>query len=245
MAASSAKIPPFTRLEGDKLYYNQDDHELIFYIPDNYFTSKIAEILGNVVRLMGIFNYTIADKNGKNIGLKTFNLPTEFYSEPGEITKLKNAKLIKQQEPSDYTLLHYRKGDLIIAQNPVEDVANAESFFKMFLISAKFPTTIPYDELYTYFAKNASLNGFSYGVTDQLFGMMMSEICRNPNNETVPFRLSGIKDMNAYKPISVKTVPKYVSPYAAITSENWDQAVVSAILTKPGKKSPMEPILMG
>jgi hypothetical protein len=75
--------------------------------------------------------------------------------------------------------------------------------------------------------------------------MMMSEICRDPKDESIPFRLSGNKNMYDYKPISVKMVPKYVSPYAAITSENWDQAVVSAILNKPGKKSPMEPILMG
>lgn len=242
---ANIKIPPFTRLEGDKLYFNQNDHELVFYIPDNYFESKIAEILGSVVRLTGIFNYTIFDKSGKNNGLKTFKLPTEFYSEPSEITKIKDVSLIKEQKPADYTLLHYRKDDLIITQDPVQDVSNAEDFFKMFLVTAKFPTTIPYDELYTYFSKNASLNGFSYGVTEQLFGMMMSEICRDPKDESIPFRLSGNKNMYDYKPISVKMVPKYVSPYAAITSENWDQAVVSAILNKPGKKSPMEPILMG
>lgn len=241
----AVKIPPFTRLEGDKLIFNQDDHELVFYIPEKYFETKVAEILGNVVRTTGIFNYTIFDKNGKNNGLKTFHLPTEFYCEPGEITKVKDVSLIKQQEPSDYTLLHFRKNDIIILQDPVEDVSNAEDVFKMFLVSAKFPTTIPYDKLYEYFALNAKLNGFSYGVSDQLFGMMISEICRDPRDESVPFRLSGIKDMNYYKPISVKTVPKYISPYASITSENWDQAVVGAIMNKPGVKSPMEPILMG
>ena len=51
--------------------------------------------------------------------------------------------------------------------------------------------------------------------------------------------------MNQYKPISLTMIPKYVSPYASITSENWDQAVVNAVITKPGRRSPMEPILMG
>ena len=242
--ATSERIPSFCRKEDDSLIFNQDG-ELVFYIPETYFESRNAEIIGNIVSLMGVFNYTIFDKNGKNNGLKTFKLPTIFFTKPGEITKMKNVSLIKQQAPSDYRLLHYRKNDVIIVQDPVEDVTNSENFFTLFLITTKFPTTIPYDELYTYFTKNAKLNGFNYGVNDQMFGILMSEICRDPRDERVPFRLSGIKDMNAYKPISIKMVPKYVSPFASITSENWDQAVVNAILDKPGKRSPMEPILMG
>ena len=78
-----------------------------------------------------------------------------------------------------------------------------------------------------------------------MFGIIMSEICRDPNNEAIPFRLSGVKNMNQYKPISLTMIPKYVSPYASITSENWDQAVVNAIITNPGRRSSMEPILMG
>ena len=241
---ADTRIPYFCKLDGETLIFNADG-ELRFYVPENYFNGKNAEIIGDKVYLMGIFNYSLFDKNGKNNGLKTFKLPTVFLSQPSEITKLKEVSLIKEQGPTDFRVLHYRKGDAIIIENPPQDVAYAENFFVLFCKTAKFPTTIPYDKLHTYFAKCAALNGFNFGVNDQMFGIIMSEICRDPNNEAIPFRLSGVKNMNQYKPISLTMIPKYVSPYASITSENWDQAVVNAIITNPGRRSSMEPILMG
>lgn len=238
------RIPSFCKQEGESILFNQDG-ELVFYIPEEYFNGRNAEIIGERVMLMGIFNYAVFDKNGKHNGLKTFKLPTTFLCQPGEITKVKQVSLIKEQPVGDYRLLHFRKGDAIIVENPVQDVVNAENFFRLFLITAKFPTTIPYDKLHTYFSKTAKLNGFNFGVNNQMFGILMSEICRDPNNEEIPYRLSGITNKNFYKPIALNMVPKYVSPFASITSENWDLAVVNAIIDKPGKKSPMEPILMG
>lgn len=40
-------------------------------------------------------------------------------------------------------------------------------------------------------------------------------------------------------------VPKYISPFSSITSENWDDAVVNAIINDKTVDSPMEKILMG
>ena len=36
--------------------------------------------------------------------------------------------------------------------------------------------------------------------------------------------------MNLYKPIPIKEVPKFISPYQAIVSENWDEGIVGAIM---------------
>ena len=78
-----------------------------------------------------------------------------------------------------------------------------------------------------------------------MFGILISELCRDPKNESIPFILSGEKDMHNFKPISIKMVPKYISAFASITSENWDDAVVNAIINKNKIDSPMEKILMG
>ena len=51
------------------------------------------------------------------------------------------------------------------------------------------------------------------------------------------------KDMNKYTPINIKMVPKYISPYTAITSENWDEAVRAAVLMKDKVDStPVSPL---
>ena len=47
-----------------------------------------------------------------------------------------------------------------------------------------------------------------------------------------------------YKCINIRQVPKYVSPYAAITSENWDEAVVSAVMNDNKTYIPQEKIIM-
>lgn len=240
-----AGIPDFTRLEGETLYFDKKDHELRMYVPEEYNNGRLYIQIGSLISLFGVVNYSIFDKSGKNIGLKTLKLPTQFLTEPSEIQKLKQVSLIKNQPVDDYRVLIYRPGDRLIVQNPVKDVVNAENLFRLFFTTAKFPTTLDYRTLQEFFTINAELNGFSYGITDQLFGVIISEICRNPADESVPFRLSKINDMHNYKPISLNMVPKYVSPFAAITSENWDLAVVNSALTEPGKVSPLEKILMG
>lgn len=240
---SDTKIPPFCKKDGDSLLFDRDG-EFQFYVPEEYFP-RIAVTIGDTISLIGVINYAIFDKNGKHSGLKTFMLPTIFSTRPSEVTKVKQVSLIKGQAIGDYRILHYKKGDAIILKNPIQDVTNTENFFSLFLITAKFPTTIGYDKLHEFFEMTAELNGFKFGVTAQMFGVIMSEICRSKTDESVPFRLAKDSNMHNYNPISIKMVPKYVSPFASITSENWDDAVVNAIIEKPGKKSPMEPILMG
>ena len=113
------------------------------------------------------------------------------------------------------------------------------------VVTAKMPTTIPYDTLQDYFIENAKLNGFSYGLTMQMFGMLVSVICRSRSDISKEFRLEKDTNMNNYRFISIKQVPKYVSPYVSITSENFDEALMGAMLTE-GKDvySPIEKIFM-
>lgn len=53
-------------------------------------------------------------------------------------------------------------------------------------------------------------------------------------------------DPLAYVTIPITDVPKKVSPYVSITSQNWDESVVGAITVgDKGMDSPLEPVLMG
>ena len=237
-------MPGFLKRKGDSLLFDGDG-EFIFYVPESFFDSKNAIIIGDYVNLLGVLNYTIQDKNGKNSGLKTFKFPSIFITRPGSIEKAKELKLTKNSDIQDYRLLRYRRDDMIVVSTKVpEDIANVEALFQMFLITGNIPNTIPYDELQNYYTESIKLNGSSFGVTLQMFGIIIGETCRDPKDESKPFRLSGEKDMCAYKAISVKTVPKLIGPFSSITSENWDEAVVNAITNKNTKNTPMEKILM-
>jgi hypothetical protein len=79
----------------------------------------------------------------------------------------------------------------------------------------------------------------------QNFGITVSEIARDAKDITRPFRLAKSNDMHAYTPMSIKLSPKFVSPYSSITSENFDQSVMGAMLTNGNQPpTPLEKVLM-
>ena len=239
------KIPKFLKRKDDSLLFSStENEEFVFYVPEIYFERKDAIIVGEYVNLLGILDYTIFNKNGKHSGLKTFYFPTVFLSKPYTIEKLKNVKLTENSDIQDYRLLKFKNGDPIVVSVKVpQTIENVEEFYKLFL-TGHLPTTISYDRMQNYFIDSMKLNGFDYGISLQMFGIVISEMCRDKNDITKPFRLSKESNMKNYKAVSIKDIPKIISPYASITSENWDEAVVNAITTKGSKNSPMEKLLM-
>lgn len=245
---SKYKVPSFLKRDGESLLFNNSEGEFVFFVPEIYFSRKDAVIMGEYVNLFGVLDYSITDKNGKYGKLMPFKFPTVFLTKPSSIEKVKDLKLTKTTEPCDYRLLKYRKDDVIVVSVKVpQDVDNMEELFKLFAISGKLPTTVRYDEMHEYFIENATLNGNSYGsLSLQMFGIFVSEIARCKTDLSKPFRLQkDIKDMTDYVTMNMADLPKYIDPYAAITSQNFDDAVVAATMMKNDGRSPMEKVLMG
>lgn len=247
------ELPKFLDLVGESLVFNQEKKEFIFYVPDNFFdtTSKnsIAEIEGERVSMIGLCNWAIVDEDidikseGKQVELHTFNFPTMFLCKPYLIQKINGLKLDKDREPKDYRILRFKKGDEVICQTRVPQIIdNVELFFKLAVITARIPTTIPYDKIWEVFIESARLNGFSFGLNAQLFGIVTAGLCRDPKDISRPFRMTDMKDMHDYKPISIKLIPNYISPYTSIISENWDESLRSAILMKDKEDLPYSPL---
>ena len=243
------KLPGFLSREGRALVFNRDKQTFVFYVPAAYFNNDvkipIAEYRGQYVSFIGICNYAIIDENGRRSKIHPFIFPTMFLCKPGEIDTQsgRNMKL-DGTEASDYILLKFKKGDQVVSDTEVpQDISNVEMFFKMAIMTAKIPTTIPYDRLWELFFESAKLNNLSYGLNIQLFGILIAAICRDPNNLAKRFCDTDMKDMNNYTLINIKMVPKYVSPYIALTSENWDEAVRSAVLLSDEvEKTPISPL---
>jgi hypothetical protein len=247
------KLPAFLKQDGDKILYNSTG-ELVYYIPDRYFgdtKTSIGLVLGPYVSTMGIFDWALVSENGRTSRAKPFKYPTVILCKPDRIEKVKNLSL-NNQRPMDYRVLHFKKGDEAISDIHVPRVIdNVELIFSlMVMVENKLPTTIPYDKLQEYFPENMELNGGGYGLSMQLFGIMMSELCRDPEDVSRPFRLSDtIKhSMYGYRQISIKQVPKFVSPFTSLTSENWDDSLMAAVnMSNEGNDtvSPLERVVTG
>lgn len=153
--------------------------------------------------------------------------------------------IVDDDDSRDYRLLRYKKGDKIVVNTRVpQSLDNVEYFFNLIFLTAKFPTTIPYDKLHELFIENGDLNNFSYGLNMQNIGISVTEICRSKKDPSKPFRLSHSNNMHDYTPMSIKLTPKFVSPYSSITSENFDQSLMGAILTDSKTPTPLEKVVM-
>lgn len=224
----------------DNAYQFSQDGEFVFYVPETFFTKKYAEMRGEYIDIFGLLNYTIRDKNGKNNGLHLLKFPSVFTTKPSKMEKIKNIKLTKNSKEEDYRLLIYKKDDQIISYSKVPQMTEyCEMFFKMF-IYADIPTTIPYNEIHFLFNKNMQINGNKYGLNAQLFGILVAELYRSKADKSKLFRNSDIKDYTDYQTMTVFEAPKNMSPYTSITSQNWDEAVVSAMTSKNKVYSPLE-----
>lgn len=236
----------------DAVYYDGTG-EFVFLVPEIYFERQHAIVTGEYINMIGVLNYNIISSEDEDVtkDMQVFKYPSVFLSKPGKMEKIKNLKF-PEGKPEDYRILHYSNNgyDQIICNiNTPQDVSYVEEFMQIFVKTGKVPKNIPYDTLHEYYLENMALNGGDYGISAQEFGVLVSELCRDPSNESRPYRLS--KHMNAnktnYIPISIKELSKIVSPFTSIATENWDEAVVNAGLIEDNdvKYTPMERIMMG
>lgn len=245
-------IPKFLKLKDNSLLFNEEG-QLLYYIPEDYFTNtknSVAQISGQYVTTIGIIDWALMSKNGTITEAKPFKLPTVFMCKPSEIEKVKSLKL-NGLRPKDYRILHFNYGDEVISDiNVPQIIDNVETTFRTMVVNNnKIPSTVPYDKMHEYFTDSMALNGSSFGLNMQLFGILVREMCRDPKDYSRKFVDTDMKDMNAYQQVSIKMLPNYISPYVSITSENFDESLMAAVLLSDKKEediaySPLEKVLM-
>lgn len=240
-------VPSYLKRDKDALLFNKDKQQFIFYIPEKYFDTNNAVIIGEYVSVFGLLDFQIVDLNGKPITpIKPFTFPSVFLTRPSEIDKAKDLKLTKYAKSTDYRLLKYNKGDQVVSSVMVpQDISTVEAFYNLFN-RGNLPPTISYLDLPYIYTENMRLSGNKYKITTQLFGILYSQIYRDASDPDVPYRLGKSTDPLAYTTMPITDVPKKVSPYVSLTSQNWDESVVGAIsIGDKGMDSPLEPVLTG
>lgn len=239
-------LPPYVSKTNNKLIYTAKDGEILYYIPEDYFDLSLAEIVGEYVEVMGIFCYVYIDGSGKSDHVKHFKNPTMVKCKPSKIDKIRNFRIETTPTPSDYRVLHFFTGAELLSETAVPmEIDKVEKFVNM-LRQGHLPNYIPYNEIQDYMIMNAKLNDFNYQVSNQIIGMLISELYRDASDYSRPYRLTDMQDMMHYKALSIEKVPKYISAYTAITSENPDEAIASAMVNKgtEATHSPLEKIMM-
>ena len=64
---ATERLPGFLSRDGLSLIFNMADSNFIFYIPEKYFTTNTANIIGDTVSFLGILSYDVVDiKTGKS-----------------------------------------------------------------------------------------------------------------------------------------------------------------------------------
>lgn len=250
----SIKVPWLT-IKDDALYYTGTG-AFVFFVPESFFEHDHAFQEGDYVHTMGILNWVVmkkADDKPADYALKAkpFTFPSAITTKPGRIEKVKKLKIKESQEAQDFRVFIYEnnKEDQVIASlHSVQDIVNVEKIMSIFEITGKIPPGISYLDLYKYFVDSMTINGGKYPLSMQEFGLLYAEICRSPHDYSKPFRLTKDldKDPYSYRCVSIKDVSNLVSPFTAITTENWDKSVISAatIDEKDIKDTPMERIMM-
>lgn len=238
-----ASLPPYMKQVENTLFY-KGPGELIYYVPEKFYDLSVAYSIGEYVEAMGIFCYARFDGTGKSSGIKHFKLPTMMKCKPSKIDKVTSFQLEGSSTPQGYRLLHFQDGDELLSEIAVpQSIVNVEKFTGL-LKGGNLPDHIPYNELQDYIILNAKLNGFNYKVSNQLLGLMISEIYRDKKDLSKPFRYTDMKDLTAYKAVNITKVPKYTSVYTSITSENPDEAIAGALINSGTGESPLERIMM-
>lgn len=248
-----SEIPPFCKRDGNALLFSEEG-ELIYYIPEDYFLGNSAIIEGSYVRLLGSFMYRIFNKSGNPGPFRTFVWPTMFLCRPSLVEKAKDLQLEGSTSPSDYRLLHFKKDDQLVTRvHTDQDIDNVSEVLRLHLKTGRLPNTIPYNELYNYLFETMELNGSKFDIHSQAMGLIYSKIARDPENSDQIFRLSKAinKSMTGYNPVSIKVAAKKISPFVSITSENMDEAIISAVIisndeengNRKHKESPLERVM--
>ena len=222
------------------------DKEMLCFIPENYFSSKNAVVIGDKVKVLGVFAYKINNKGVETDKFNAFVFPTIIEMQPTSIEFRRDYELGKNFKKQDYRILKFTgKGAKVISSMKlVQDIEHVENMLRLFIISGHVNNIIPADELWSVLIQAGNLNGFGFPLVAQMFGFLSSEILRDPNDVTRPFRFSKVSDLHGYTAVGVKKLPKYVSAFSSFTSENFDEAMVSAVMNKNKVENPLEKILM-
>jgi hypothetical protein len=221
-------------------------------IPQSYIEHHIAEIIGQEIEIFGLFDILVWDTFEIEKYKPTvyhFKFPSKIRTSPSEI---ENKKFPGESENS--IILKYTDGDVFIVSTAVQKDPNVARQMIDIIFNGYMPSTISYSDIYDFWTKVNDFNGVKINASEAVLELVISELCRDPNDLSQEFRKAiqkqyksnpGSKiDLKSRKMVNIRDIPKYSSTFASLTSGNPSQGITSSIARrrtgKPDKETPVE-----
>jgi Fe-S cluster assembly iron-binding protein IscA len=196
------------------------------------FEDGLAENVETTIQTLGFFHFEVGDKRYQ------VNLPVEVTL---------NAFNVETRDGD--TVINYAEGDVIIESTTYFKRIEAVNKFLNFLIGSKIDVDNP-EDLVVLFQKNAQMNDTRLSSQPVVVEALVSELIRWNKDETTPLRValakSGVQKGD-FKLISIKEISRVSSVFNAISFEDINRSLQSAVLMtrrdKPQSQSPVEKVL--
>ena len=231
---------------GFKVSNNYEKIEVL--IPDQYFKTGIAKLLGVNVSTLGIVNMVMYPAKGGKPEIMQLTLPIQLEFNTDEELYKQDYEL--DGKPVTFNICTIYKGNYISNNTKhIKSLFNSIAFVDWFN-GGKISDTVPYSEVPEVFSDAAQMNGIGLGVPKVLINIMISEMCRDADEEAIPYRfkINKIgKDDGSYKFIPIKQIPQTSSVLAALAFEDIGKSLRNSVVqTEKGvaqRTSPIEKML--
>lgn len=226
-------------------FYEQKDNKIIarknirVIVPKQMFEDDLAEVVDTDVQTLGFFTMRVSD-DPSFAKFKDYqvNLPV--------VVKI-NA--FNATDSSEGKQIDFEPGDVIIESTTYFKRVDSVNKFLNYLIAAKINVKAP-EDLIGLFTQNAQMNDTQVASQPVVIEAITSELVRWKEDETKPLRLA-LKDKNVskkdFKLISIKEISRVTSVFNAISFEDINKSLQSAVIMSRGDKdqiiSPVEKIL--
>lgn len=218
---------------------------------DGETNSAVAVQYGEGFKLVGLFNirfFESEDTPRESVKLRTFSYPNMIMTYPSDFS-MERLSLSQYEKPEPYIVMKYQMGDVVMMAEEVQMVSNCTKFLNM-ITRGKIPSTIPYEAFEGIWQKNFEINKFDPKVPSVVLQLIWSEMCRDPDDMSRPFRMiygKGNADTTKYVETNMNNVAAATSVFSALSFEKTKEKLASSInMTLTGaeqRKSPVEEVL--
>lgn len=220
----------FLEKRGNEVFFT--GYKLEIFLPTLYFDEEIAIENGMSISTLGIFVFKYYDKESSKGEYFQFNLAEtiEFTFSDQRTEELAINKDIPLDKYKIFTL--YKEDIFIKSVKLAKNFKNTESFVNLHN-KAKIPSTVKYEDIIKLYMENMFSNNANLKVPSAILEMNIGELARDKNDINIPFRkvIGANKNVSQldYIQVSIKSLAMINSTFTAITSEDINQAIQSAI----------------
>jgi len=244
---------PFLEVKDRQVIFTKGYGEII--IKEKFFEQHLAEFIGSKIKMFGVFKLFVwenEDVENEKPKKYQFMFPSKIVICPESINSRKD-----ESGGKEYVLSFYRNS-IFIDSTLVERSMDTSTEMINLLFFGYIPTKhVGYDDLPVFWKKCDYINDVNLNVVEVVRDIVISELCRNPEDYSKEFRLylrdkmskgdlksSDIKNlMYNYKMVPISSIPRYNSAFSSITAADAKHGItVSVIRNREKIKNNISPI---